>query len=402
MRRGLSALVLLSSATLACAMPVNEVIDRSRTLSAEHKYEEALVLLENAQAEHPGDGEIQFAIIRVLSWQGNYDAAEKSIQGLDKKYADNADLLLLRANLAAYRQDHVQAVALYREVLAKAPDYEDAKAGLERELKARASNTQIFKSQTSKPRISRSQISEIKKPDGDPVFAWQVDSGIEFSEFSRVDQTGWNQEFLQLTRFLDERKTAIHGKITRYDQFSSTDVEYEVGIDHAVSENLNLYASGTIGMDADFRPEYWVTGGGALKITGLNDKIMPAWITLDGRHDTYEDTSILTAKLGLRIEPVAGWSIAARVIAVDQEDSRRLYGKDFRMDGILTDAIRFYVGYADVPETVAGVTVDTQTWFGGVALELTPDATLHMGYTRDDRENSYIRQVVNASVSYRF
>ncbi|HLA01341.1 MAG TPA: tetratricopeptide repeat protein, partial [Aestuariivirga sp.] len=281
MRLGLAALVLLSSATLAWAMPADEAIDRSRTLSAEHKYEEALVLLENALAEHPGDGEIQLAIIRVLSWQGNYGAAERRIQGLDKKYAGNADLLLLRANLAAYRRDHAQAVALYREVLAKAPDYEDAKAGLERALNALASDTQIF----------TSQISKVEEPAGEPVFAWQVDSGFEFSEFSRVDQTDWNQEFLQLTRFLDERKTAIHGKITRYDQFSSTDVEYEAGIDHTVSDNLSLYASGTIGMEADFRPEYWVTGGGALKITGANGIIMPAWLTLDGRHDTYEDTS---------------------------------------------------------------------------------------------------------------
>jgi YaiO family outer membrane protein len=392
MRLGLAALVLLSSATLAWAMPADEAIDRSRTLSAEHKYEEALVLLENALAEHPGDGEIQLAIIRVLSWQGNYDAAEKRIQELDKKYAGNADLLLLRANLAAYRRDHAQAVALYREVLAKAPDYEDAKAGLEHALNAVASDTQIF----------TSQISEIEEPSGEPGFAWQVDSGFEFSEFSRVDQTDWNQEFLQLTRFLDERKTAIHGKITRYDQFSSTDVEYEAGIDHAVSDSLSLYASGTIGMDADFRPEYWVTGGGALKITGANDKIMPAWLTLDGRHDTYEDTSILTAKLGLRLEPTEGWSIAARVIALDSDVSRRLYGNDFRLDGTITDTFRFYAGYADVPETVAAITVDTQTWFGGISLDLTPEATLRLGYARDDRENSYIRQVVNASVSYRF
>jgi YaiO family outer membrane protein len=392
MRLGLAALVFLSSATLAFAMPADEAIDQSRTLSAEQKYEEALVLLENALAEHPGDGEIQLAIIRVLSWQGNYAAAEKRIQELDEKYAGNADLLLLRANLAAYRRDHAQAVALYREVLAKAPDYEDAKAGLERALNALASDTQIF----------TSQISKAEEPAGEPVFAWQVDSGFEFSEFSRVDQTGWNQEFLQLTRFLDERKTAIHGKITRYDQFSSTDVEYEAGIDHAVSDNLSLYTSGTIGMEADFRPEYWVTGGGALKITGANGKIMPAWLTLDGRHDTYEDTSILTGKLGLRLEPIEGWSIAARVIALDPSDSGTLYGKDFRLDGTLTDTLRFYAGYADVPETVAAVTVDTQTWFGGIAIDLTPEATLRLGYARDDRENSYIRQVVNASVSYRF
>lgn len=402
MRRRLAALVLLSSTTLALAMPVNEAIVQSRTLSAEHKYEEALALLANAQAEHPDDGEIQFAIIRVLSWQGNYDAAEKRIQELDKKYAGNADLLLLRANLAAYRQDHAQAVALYREILAKAPGYEDAKAGLERELKAQASSAQIAKSQTSKPRISKSQISEIKKSPDEPVFAWQVDSGFEFSEFSRVDQKSWNQEFLQLTRFFDERKTAIHGKITRYDQFDSTDVEYEASIDHAFSDNLSLYASSTISMDPEFRPEYWVTGGGALKITGLNDKIMPAWLTLDGRYDTYKDTRILTAKLGLRIEPIEGWSIAGRVITLDQEDSKRIYGKDFHLNGTITDTLRFYAGYADAPETVAAVTVNTQTWFGGITLDLTPAATLRIGYARDNRENSYIRQVVNASVSIRF
>lgn len=387
MRLGLAALVLLSSATLACAMPANEALDRSRTLSAEQKYEEALVLLENALTEHPGDGEIQFAIIRVLSWQGDYDAAEKRILALDEKFAGNADLLLLRANLAAYRGEHAQAIALYREVLAKAPDYEDAKAGLARTLKAQAAYT---------------QISEIKEPEAEPVLAWQADSGFEFSEFSRVDQKGWNQEFLQLTRFLDERKTAIHGKITRYGQFSSTDVEYEVGLDHTVSDNLSLYASGTIGIDADFRPDFRVAGGGALKITGVNGKIMPAWATLDARHDSYEDTSILTAKLGLRLEPVEGWSIAARVIALDPEDSARLYGKDFRLDGTLTDTLRFHVGYADVPETVAAVTVDTQTWFGGIAIDLAPEATLRIGYARDDRENSFIRQVVNASISYRF
>jgi YaiO family outer membrane protein len=392
MRRRLSVLILLSTATLAFAMPVEEALEQSRTLSAERKYEEALALLENAQAEHPNDEELQFAIIRVLSWQGNYDAAEKKIQELDKKHAANADLLLLRASLAAYRKDYVQAEALYREILAKTPDYEDAKTGLERTLNAQISNVQ-----TSQAQISKAQISA-----DDPIFDWQADFGFEFSEFSRVDQTNWNQELLQLTRFLDSRKTAIHGKITRYDQFGATDVEYEAGIDHAFSDKLNLYASGTISMNADFRPEYFVAGGGALKITGMNDKFLPAWLTLDSRYDNYEDTRILTAKLGLRIEPLEGWSIAGRVIALDQEDAKRLYGKDFRVDGTITDTLRFYAGYADVPETVAAVTVDTQTLFGGITMDLTPETTLRIGYARDNRENSYIRQVINASISYRF
>jgi YaiO family outer membrane protein len=155
-------------------------------------------------------------------------------------------------------------------------------------------------------------------------------------------------------------------------------------------------------MNADFRPEYFVAGGGALKITGMNDKFLPAWLTLDSRYDNYEDTRILTAKLGLRIEPLEGWSIAGRVIALDQEDAKRLYGKDFRVDGTITDTLRFYAGYADVPETVAAVTVDTQTLFGGITMDLTPETTLRIGYARDNRENSYIRQVINASISYRF
>jgi YaiO family outer membrane protein len=201
---------------------------------------------------------------------------------------------------------------------------------------------------------------------------------------------------------LDARNTAIHGKITRYDEFSAVDVEYEAGIDHALSDNLNLYASGTISINADFRPEYRVAGGGVLNISGMNDKSLPAWLTLDSRYDNYEDTRILTAKLGLGIEPIEGWSIAGRAIVLFQEDAKRLYGKDFRVDGSITDTLHVYAGYADVPETVAAVTVETQTWFGGVIVDLTPETALRIGYARDNRENSYIRQVINASISYRF
>ena len=394
MRRLFFAL-LLAAATPAFALPVNEALVKYRTLSTEQKFTEALEILQQSETEHPENVEVKFAIIRVLAWQGNYDAAEVKLQSLDAKHADNADLLLLRATLASYRQNYAVAESLYRQILVKNPNYEDAKAGLQRTLKAKKS------AEVAIPPVKGDREAH-ESPAVPAEAQWQLDSGFEYSGFSRSNQPDWNQEFLQITHFLDGGKTAIHGKVTRYDQFSSVDGELEAGIDHAVSDEIMLYASGNVSPNANFRPEFWATGGGALRINRDSNIFFPVWLTFDGRYDDYADTNILTGKLGLRIEPVDGWSLAARAIALDQDGAEMLYGKDVRLDGTITDALRIYVGYADVPETVASETVSTQTWFGGFAMDLTPVTVLRVGYARDDRENSYIRQVVNASISYRF
>jgi YaiO family outer membrane protein len=370
---------MLGNAMPAYAVTADAALRESKALAVQERYDEALAVLEEAHKDHPEDAELKLAIIRTLSWKGDYKAAEEKLSALGKPYDENADARLLRANLAYYRGDYETAEANYRAILVTYPDYEDAKTGLESVLKAQAAS------------------AEEKAPG-----RWQLDTGYEYSDFSRREQSSWNQQFVQATHFLDgRRRTAVHAKATRYDQFDTIDAEYEAGVDHRFTGFLTGYAYGAISPAADFRPEHRFAGGGMLRVINAEDA-MPLWLTLDARYDVYDAVKVNNVNPGLRIEPWDGWTLWVRKIVVDADDAGRVYGEDYRLDGTLMEGVRFYAGYADAPETVAGITVDTQTWFGGLAWDVTEEVTLRLGYARDDRENSYIRDVVNVSASYRF
>lgn len=375
-RIGLFAWVFLVAAPVWAAS-AEQALTESRALAAQQKYDAALAVLEKAENENPQDGEIKIAIIRALSWQGNYDAAEKKLNALGKQHEKNADVQLLRANLAYYRKDYAASEKIYRQIVQAHPDYMDAREGLAR-------------------------IERVRAAPEAADYRWQVDAGYEYSSFSRRRQPAWNQESLQLTHFVEPRKTTVHARFTRYDQFTNIDSELEAGINHAFADYLNAYVYGALTPDADFRPKRRIAGGGALRVVNGDDGLLPLWLTIDSRYDTYDGTRVLNANPGVRAEFYDGWALAARLVMVDQQRAKRLYGQEFRLDGTLSETLRFYAGYADAPETVAAITVNTRTYFGGLAYDVDPQTTLRLGYTHDDRENSYIREVVNASVSYRF
>jgi len=371
--------LLLLTASNAFAITPEQAISKANELAAQQQYDDALAIVENASKQYPKNTEIKLSIARIFSWMGNYAASENMIRTLGKEQDKNADVILLRANLAYYQQDYATAIKLYKRILEKNPNYQDATTGLAQAKKA----------------LSNPENISAK-------YSWQMDAGYENSSFSRSAQTSWNQEFTQLTHFTKDHNTAIYGKITRYDQFKNIDSEYEAGVTHIFTDYFNAYASGAISPSPDFRPENKVSAGGALRAISKEYIPTPLWLTLDSHYDTYSTTKILGNSPGLRLELPYGWSIASRLILVDQIHTQRVYGRDFRIDGVINDRLNFYAGYANAPETVAAVTVQTKTYFGGIAFNVRPDTTLRLGYTHDDRENSYIRQGVIFSVSYRF
>jgi YaiO family outer membrane protein len=373
----LTLLFMLLMLSPAAALPVEKVLVQSLALAERQKYDEALALLDKAHAENPRNDDVKLATIRVLIWKGDYTAADHNLQDLSHKENANADVQLLRATLAYRRQDYAGAQKIYRQILVENPGYTDAREGLER-----AEAAQVAPSS--------------------PVYRWKVDAGYDYSGFPRRPQPGWNQEFMQLTHFFDKTRTALHGKITRYNQFTNIDTEVEAGIDHTFSDALTSSIYGMVTPEAGFRPQYRIGGGGAWRIIKREQGFLPLWLTLDSRYDTYASTQVLTINPGARLELWPGWSVAAKLITVDPQGDNRIYGQEFRLDGTITEALHFYAGYADAPDTEAAVTVQTKTWFGGLAADITPRTTLRVGYAHDDRTNSYIRHGVNASVSYRF
>lgn len=377
MMRPVLCMAALLVAAPAFALTADKALEQSRVLASKKQYDEALALLEKSEQEHPGNVELTLAIARVLSWQGRHNDAEQKLTQLDAQYDNNADVMLLRGNLAYYRGDYKTAETLYNDILSHHPDYTDAREGLARIEKARAA------------------------PASQQEYQWQLDMGYEHSGFSRVNQPSWNQEFVQITHFAT-RDTAMHGKVTRYEQFTNVDSEYELGVDHRFADYATAYIYGAVTPGADFRPESRVAGGGMLRVVNAEDALLPVWVTLDSRYDMYDAVDVLNVNPGVRVEPYDGWAVSFKKISVDADNAKRVYGEDYRLDGTIIDGVRFYTGFSDAPETVAAVTVNTRTWYGGVAWDVRDDIMLRAGYTHDDRDNSYIRKVINASVSYRF
>ena len=130
---------------------------------------------------------------------------------------------------------------------------------------------------------------------------------------------------------------------------------------------------------------------------------LATWGTLQWRDEAYADGArVVTINPGLAFMPYAGIKLSANMITVDKSDAARLYGRSWRVDVTPSDAWSWHVGYADAPENELSRVVRTKTWFAGLTLDILPQYTVRLGYARDDRVDSYIRQVINASVTRRF
>jgi YaiO family outer membrane protein len=338
------------------------------------RYDDALNILKEAHDADPENVEIDLARIRILSWKGDYASAQAALDRIYEPNKDNADVQLMQGYLFYYQGRNDEAIKLFNQILSRYPDYADARDGLS---------------------LARNKTES-------PEYRWQIDAGYEYSSFSRRPQPAWNQKFLQINHFLNNRKTALHGRITSYDQFKNIDSEYEAGIDHNFLPWLTAYLYSAFSPEADFRPDWRLAAGGAIRLNRPRQDLPVIWMTLDTRRDLYDDTDVLSINPGLRIEPMDGWAISAKAISVDQKDAKRVYGHEFRLDGQMKEGLRFTLGFADAPETVAGVTVDTKTYFGGIAADIGEAHTVRLNYAHDDRDNSWKRDVINVSISYRF
>ncbi len=350
------------------ALETNEVLDRSRDLVVKKEWKKALVLLQDAEKQHPNDIDIQLAIARIYMWQGKNKEAERKVQAIPIAH-NTIEVELLKGNIALYQTDYTKAKIIFENIIIKSPDNIEAKNALVKVENAI-----------------------------DSMVIWKISSGLEYSNFSRRSQPSWNQAYINLARTFNEGRSTTHTHITRYDQFNVIDTEFEIGINHQFSPVLNFYSYGSFVSDPNFRPEYRLGLGGSQYLFDI--KKIPVWALLDTRFNIYEDSEVYSINPGISVFFKPSWVLSNNIISVFQSSEEAVFGWSTRLDGPFVSNTGFYVGYADAPETVAAFTVDTKTFFGGISYSFDPAFILNLGYTRDDREASYIRQVYNASFRY--
>ncbi|MDP9127980.1 MAG: YaiO family outer membrane beta-barrel protein, partial [Pseudomonadota bacterium] len=366
---GLLLLTLLMTQKVWAGTP----LDAARTEAGRGDYTAALLNLDHVLQKDPNDSEAGLLQAQIYGWQKNYSEAEQLFAALLQKEPGNADILVAQGYMYYAETKLDGATANFKAALAVAPTYSDATEGLDLINKARRS------------------IEGYK---------WQADLGGTFSTFERAPQTNWDNEFLQLTRLFSDTGTSVHAVAQRYHQFEQTDDYYEIGADQRFTPFLNGYLYAGTSPDPVFRPRWHIAGGGNVRLTDTLPSVI--WLTLDTRYDDYAATDVENLNPGARLEFADNWALSAGAISVFQSGAATTYGWQLRLDGQWSEGWRFYGGYADAPETVAGVTIRTESVFGGVAIDVNDANTVRLGYTRDDRYQSYVRHAIDAAITHRF
>lgn len=309
----------------------------------------------------------------------------------------DAQVQLGLALLALDRLD--EAEQAFKQALATAPDYADARVGLARIAQRRGDNAaalaeldQVDASYADAIALRRQLASGAAGPD------WHFDLDGSYSALER-GQSDWQQLALQLRRQIIPA-TTLGGRVEIARRFDNTDVYGELRVDQVLADGVTAYLGVGATPGADFLPEWQVSLGGAARV---RDGGSATVLTLDAREARYAAGDVQTISPGIEQYLADGriW-LTGRWINIFDEDGDHQSGFLVRADALATDRLRLFAGYSDAPDTSEGVVLDTRTFFGGAALELDPRTTLRLSAAREDRKTGADRTEFSLGVGLAF
>ena len=292
----------------------------------------------------------------------------------------DAHLQLGLAFLGAGRLDDAEAA--FRTTLELAPDYTDARIGLSRVAQRRGDGRAALaelapvaagniEADALRGQLRAAQASR-----------WQADVDLGYSDL-QGGRPSWREGSL-LIGYRAESGTAVSGLLEYSERFNRADLYGEARVEQRLSDAASIYAAFGATPNADFRPRWQLSAGGAFKIrSGQN----PTLLTLEARQARYRPGSIQTVSPGIE-QYIAGgkaW-LTARLINVFDENGRHSHGWLGRGDLMASERLRLFAGAADAPDTSEGVVVDTFSIFGGVAYQMRGGTTFRLSLAHEDRE----------------
>lgn len=371
---------LAEASAPACRAGGVSAADRALILASDTDYRSALDCLDMARAAQPGTTPheaIVFARARILAWSGAHDAAERLYDDLLARAPDNTDYQFGSAQLAYYRGDFDAASAQLRAVLERVPDYADAQDALNRVERARFADA---------PGVTDHN--------------WRLDVGVEQSTFQRSVNEDWYAGFARFAYQGD--RINIVGGVDHLRRFGLDDTSVTAGVSRRLANGWDASLTITGTPAADFRPQFGtdIEIGKTVYIgRGGRIALRPS---VAARLDLFPGQSIRILRPGLVAFLPHDIRLEGRAIIITQTQASIQSGAFVRASLPAGRKFRLSVGVADAPETVNAIVIRTRSVFGGIAYAVTDTLSIQANYSRDDRENSFIRNTVGVSLTHRF
>lgn len=351
---------------------------------------------------------------QALEWKknGQFHKAEEAFQLLLNKDSDNAELWFQLGLVQRFQEKRTEAMQSQKKALALSPDYHDIRLELAR-LHSWNQNYDIAEPMVKivleahpdyQDAIDLSaSIERAKNAPPDPKsFKWQLDTGYENSDFSRRPQPDWHQYFLQINHWV-ANGTIIRLRTESIERRNIRNEHYEMGVAHIFNDVYTGHVSIGYTPNSLFIPEWRIKAGGEARLVFEHEHLGNTWLTAHVQHDRYTHLNTTVIKPGIRYEFIKNWQIQAQHINVIDENDDHLRGWSTRLDWQTPmPELRVFAGLSDAPETDNAIVVDTKAQFAGFSYQITPQVTLHASYAKEDRENSFIRNIISTALSVKF
>lgn len=354
-----------------------EISSQALALAAEENHAGALNLINSQSETIRQTYDVRFAKARILAWSGEHDKSAAVYTALMDEFPGNPDIQNGFGYLEYYRGNLDQADYHFNQVLAGYPGYEDARTGLKRVAAARAAR---------------------KSKD----YKWRIDMSAGLSSFDNGQQD-WNMQSVRVERRLEDvlGGIAVNGSATRYERFGQNDIQFLGGLRSENDKDWDWEIGAGFTPSPDFRSE--LTGLARLGYKFDLDGGPVLHTSLGYQFDDYAASGTvhqIAPQLTTYLEN--GMVLTARIIHVMQDGEDAQTG--FFGSGLLplTSRLSVRAGYANAPEAVNGIVIDTESIFGGLSYRLSENLELHGTYTRDDREGAYIRDGYNVGLTQKY
>jgi YaiO family outer membrane protein len=409
-------------------------LERARKLRDEGRFAEAEAVYREALALSPGNADVLVALGLVSGFQQNFSEAEGFFRAALERAPDYLDARLGLARLAMWRGDLAEARTLVDAIAAEHPVNTEtqllaARISLQ-EGEARAAEAQFQAILEREPNNSEALIGlgDTQRARGDdraarasygkalalepasidiqqrlaqpPPKKWRVDIGTEISHLS-AGISSWTDSSFGLS-YTPLPGTTIGGRSRVATRHGERDVQIEARIDHAFSQDFSAYGVVAGTPDADFLARFSVGGGVSWRAYVPAGSSGPLFLTLDGRHDVFDDTLVTT------LSPAAQYfffderlGLQVRWIHSVNAEGTSANGYAVRADVAATDRLRLLAGYSDAPEISEGTLIDTRTVFTGISFDLSQSLTLRANYAHEQR-TAFDRNTFGLGLAVRF
>lgn len=352
--------------------PAN-IASEALELAGNKNYDAAIALIDTQNPDLRQSYDLQYTKARILAWSGEHSQSAALYDSLLETYPGNADILNGYGYLEYYRENLGSAEAYFRQVLTDHPKYEDAQRGLDRVLAA-------------------------KKAKRDSTDRWRIDINGGFNSFDN-GAADWNHQSLRVEHVPGE--VAIYGGATRYERFGLNDIQLLGGVRSNTSSAFDWNIGAGFTPDADFRAKLTGMARAGYKFDLDGGTVLHS--SLGYQFDDYELTGTIH-QLSPQVMAYLdnGMIFTGRIIHTMQSGVDDQTG--FLVTGFtpIGDRLGARAGYANAPETVSGVVINTESIFGGLTYQVTDNLDVHAIYSRDDRENTFVSDGVNVGITQKY